>query len=182
MSQIIFFDTETTGFIKYGERSDHPNQPHLVQLAAILYDLELKKVVQSIDLIIKPDGWVIPEAATNVHGISTEYALEVGIREEDALSIFLRLAEGHKRVAYNTPFDKRIIRIATKRYSCDDEFNIWNDGYFECAMKAAREVIGGKNCKLAEAYTYFTGEKLENAHTAMADTLACMEVYLGATK
>ena len=181
MSQIIFFDTETTGFIKYGSRSDHPDQPHLVQLAAVLYDLELKKVVQSIDLIVKPEGWEIPEAATNVHGISTEYASEVGISEEGVIGTFIEFCHKQKRVAYNTPFDKRIIRIAVKRY-LPTLVDMWNDAEYDCAMKQAREVIGGKNCKLAEAYHYFTGEKLENAHTAMADTLACMEVYLGATK
>lgn len=181
-NQIVFFDTETTGFIKYGERSDHPDQPHLVQLAAVLYDLESKRVTQSIDLIIKPDGWFIPEGAAKVHGITTEYATKFGVSESSAVNIFLKLCDGRKRVAYNVPFDKRIIRIATKRGFMSPVSNEWNDAEYDCAMKRAREIMGGKNKKLAEAYKYFTGEDLQNAHTAMADTLACMEVYLGATK
>ena len=181
MSQIVFFDTETTGLIKYGSKSDHPDQPHLVQLAAVLYDFDLKKVVQSIDLIVKPKDWVIPEGATKVHGITTEYALDVGLPEHVVLSIFLDLCDGHKRVAYNTPFDKRIIRISTKRHF-PFLVDIWNDAEYDCTMKRAREVIGDKNCKLIEAYRYFTGKDLQDAHSAMADTLACMEVYLGATK
>src|SRR3546814_8588471 len=36
-----------------------------------------------------------------------------------------------------------------------------------------------KNPNLGEAYEFFTGEKLQNAHSAMADVLGCIAVYFG---
>lgn len=177
MSKIIIFDTETTGFPNWKEPSGDEVQPHIVQLAALQVDTESRKIIQSMDLIVKPDGWEIPQDTIDVHGITNEQALEVGIPEKDVLEIFLNLWHGNKRVAYNTTFDNRIIRIATKRYSDEQMIEGWKAGDYECAMIASRKIIGGKNPKLTDAYAYFTGDKLEDAHSAMADTLACMAVH-----
>ncbi|MCK5640646.1 MAG: 3'-5' exonuclease, partial [Gammaproteobacteria bacterium] len=84
------------------------------------------------------------------------------------------------RVAHNTTFDNRIIRIALKRYMrdliADDE---WKDRelYF-CTHINSKKIMGGKSGQtLEEAYKHFTGNVLEGAHNAMVDTLACMEIY-----
>ena len=34
-----------------------------------------------------------------------------------------------------------------------------------------------KTANLGDAYRHFTGKELENAHSAMADVLACRDVY-----
>ena len=71
MALLFFYDTETTGIPNFKEPSEHPDQPHIVQIAAALVDDETRKTVSSINLIIKPDGWAIPEELTEIHGIST---------------------------------------------------------------------------------------------------------------
>ena len=182
MNTAIFFDTETTGLPDWKQPSESPEQPHMVQLAAHLVDLDSRKIIQSMDVIIKPDGWVIPEETVAVHGITTEYALEVGIPEKQALEMFLSISGGRKRIAFNTTFDNRIIRIATKRF-CDEEVQEkWHEGEYECAMIASRKIMGGKQPTLEEAYRHFTGKEIENAHTALADTNACMEIYFAIEK
>ena len=45
MNTAIFFDTETTGLPLFKEHSEHPSQPHIVQLAACLVDLDTRKTI-----------------------------------------------------------------------------------------------------------------------------------------
>lgn len=178
---IIGFDTETTGIPVWKKPSDDAEQPHLVQIAAGLYEVESRKMIQSIDLIIKPEGWEIPKETSDVHGITTEYAQDVGIPEKVALDMFLSLWAGHQRVAFNTTFDNRIIRIATKRFCSEDTQTKWRESDYQCAMMKSRKIMGGKNPKLEDAHKHFTGNDLKDAHTALADMKACMDVYWACT-
>lgn len=180
MSYLLGFDTETTGLPNWKTPSGGDDQPHIVSLAAVLVDEETREVAQSIDLIVKPEGWIIPDETIEIHGITNEMAHDIGIPEHIVLGIFLSMWQGRKRIAFNTTFDNRIIRIATKRYSSEPMIDSWKEGEYECAMAASRKVMGGKNPKLEAAYEYFTGNKLEGAHNAMVDTKACMEVYFAA--
>lgn len=175
------FDTETTGLPDWKKPSGSENQPHIVQLAAVLVDLDTGEELQSISVIVKPDGWVIPQETIDVHGITNELANEVGIPESTALGMFINLYnQCDLRIAHNTTFDNRIIRIALKRYMpnliSDEEWKN-KDSYF-CTLMKFRKIKGGKSGhKLEDAYEYYTGQKLEGAHNAMIDTRACMEIY-----
>ncbi len=181
MKEILFFDTETTGLPDWKQPSEDECQPHMVQLAAIKVDSETHEIKQSLDIIIKPNGWVIPDETIEVHGITNEYANDVGIPEKMALEIFLAMHSSCKnRIAYNTTFDNRIVRIATKRYSDEIVIDNWKSGPYECAMILSQKVIGGKRIKLIDAFKHFTGHKLTDAHNAMADTKACADVYFAA--
>lgn len=186
MSTILFFDTETTGLPVWKEPSGSDKQPHLVQLAAILCNADTREIIDTMDVIIKPDGWEIPQVTIDVHGITNEMALKVGIPEKQALEQFLELRGDVDRVAYNKTFDQRIIRIATKRYSTDEVIEKWAiKDDFHCAMMLAKPIVKCpaktkgkfKTPKLQEAYKHFFGEEFDGAHNAMADTEACMKVY-----
>lgn len=187
---ILFYDTETTGLPVWSEPSEGENQPHMVQLAAKLVDADTRKVIQSIDLIIRPDGWVIPAEVTEIHGITTEHALAVGVPEALALQMLLAMWRAAAvRVGHNESFDARIIRIATKRYLTDeDEIEAWKAGAAECTGQITKPIMqmeprnrwGWKMPKLAEAYKHFIGEDLQNAHSAMADVDGCTAVYFAA--
>jgi len=185
MSLIICFDTETTGLPDWKSPSEADHQPHLVQLAAHVVNTENWKVIQSMDVIIRPDGWEIPEEVSAIHGITTEHAKQVGIPEKLALDMFLELWGGRLQVAHNTTFDRRIIRIATKRYSTEEVINCWQECGYECTGLLSKPIMqmppygryGYKMPKLSEAYLHFTGNELQDAHTAIADVNACLEVY-----
>ena len=198
MNLAIFYDSETTGLPDFKAPSEAPHQPHIVQLAALLVDLDTRQTISSMDVIIRPNGWTIPADVATVHGITTEHAEAGGIEEKTALDMFMALwaGPGRLRIAHNEPFDARIIRIALKRFfDTPDEVlpmsKEWKEGRADCTAKLAtpicqipqtekmiRAVFNKfKTANLAEAYRHFTGMELENAHNAMVDVMACRDVY-----
>lgn len=194
MNTAIFFDTETQSLPIWVKPSEHPDQPHIVQLAAALVDLDSRKVLSSIDVIVKPDGWTIPDEVAAIHGITTEIAGDLGIQERAVLDMFMDLWNGRTRIAHNESFDSRIIRIAQHRFGRPaTELDAWQSGPVECTAKLATPIMklpptakmraAGRNhyktANLGEAYEFFTGRPLENAHSAMADVEGCMAVYFG---
>jgi DNA polymerase III epsilon subunit-like protein len=80
MKNYLFFDTETTGLPRNykAPSSDTRNWPRLVQLAWILTDEEDNRI-HTGNLIVNPDGFVIPTDATKVHRITTQRAKEEGV-------------------------------------------------------------------------------------------------------
>lgn len=178
MKQDLFLDFETTGLPEFKTPSDDPVQPHIVQMAIIIADTNTQEIKQSVDVIIKPDSWEITQETTDVHGISHEYAMDVGVPEEMAIDLLIAwLYTCDKHVAYNSTFDRRIARIALKRYKDEETMQGLYDHPYECAMIASRKHLGGKNPKLVDAYRDICGKNLIDAHSAMADTLACKEIH-----
>lgn len=191
----LFYDTETTGLPLWNEPSEHPRQPHICQLAALLVDLDSRKTLASIDLTIAPDGWEIPEEVTKIHGITMAHALAVGMHEPLALQVFFELWRScDVRIGHNESFDARMLRIACHRYG--DQHRIanpdeWKAGKAECTQLLATPILKlpptekmlaagfnkPKSANLREAYKHFYGSELVGAHSAMADAQACQYVY-----
>lgn len=191
MNIALFYDTETSG-LPSRMADDHPSQPHIVQLGACLVDLDQpERIISSLDVIVRPDGWVIPEEASDVHGITTAYAREVGIDEAVAVQLLHRMWQrAAVRIGHNEPFDAQILRIAMVRNRHGLE-RAWAIGAAECTARMATPIMklpptpkmiaAGRNHpktpNLGEAYRHFTGRELEGAHSAMVDVRACMDVY-----
>lgn len=174
----LFFDTETTGLPLWNERSKHPDQPHIVQLACVLCD-EGGAELTGMDCIIKPEGYTIPKEASDIHGITTERALEEGLALWRAVWSFERsIGVAGLMVAHNMSFDKRMLRIAYHRLKLDPpEIDC------RCTMKELTPIMklpgnhGFKWPRLEEAYQYFFNEGLEGAHDAMVDVRACARIF-----
>lgn len=191
--RIFVYDFETTGLPQYHEPSGSECQPHIVQLAAVVIDSETRDVVASLDLTIRPDGWIIPDEISAIHGITTEIALATGIDEELAVRAFHQLwLTTQLRVGHNESFDARIMRIGIKRFMKDDELaDAFKAGATECTARMATPIcqmpptaamkaktsFKHKTPTLSEAYLHFFGKPLENAHSAWADVEACWKIY-----
>lgn len=188
----LFFDSETTGLVDFKAPSDAPNQPHIVQLAAALVDLDTMETVQSMDVIVCPNGWTIPEQVSDIHGITTEHAERVGVPELLAVNLFLELWNASDvRIGHNISFDDRIIRIALKRYFDNQIAEVFAAGKTECTQRLSTPIVKApptekmlragrthyKSASLSEAYKHFTGKDLVGAHSAMTDVKACIDVY-----
>lgn len=189
----LFYDTETTGIPLYSTPSDDPRQPHIVSLAAKLIHLRTREIVETLDVLVKPDGWTIPDEVIAIHGITNERAAAEGIPEADAVDRLLALwrrADG--KIGHAEAFDRRIVRIALKRYRSEELADEWygspfNDTCFiatdimaleaTAKMKATGRGNKPKKPKLSEAVLFFTGRPLEGAHNAMNDVNGCIDVF-----
>ena len=57
----LFFDTETTGFPVKGAPWSDEKQPHLVQIAAILYDDKFNEIA-NVSEIIYPEALILDKS------------------------------------------------------------------------------------------------------------------------
>lgn len=189
---ILFFDTETTGFFQDRLPIDHPDQPYIVQLAALLCQDD-GEPVSEFSFIVDPgiaNGVSIPARAAEVHGITDERAVQFGVSAEFALNAFTHLYQRADLVcAHNIKFDRGVIEAAISRHY--RKVMPLRKALF-CTMEAATPIINlpptekmkavgfdkPKPPKLEECIHYFFNENLDGAHDAMADVTACKRVYL----
>lgn len=108
----LFIDTETTGLplnnnLPY---TDLKNWPYLVQVALIIED-DNYGILAKRNIILKPDGYTIPESATKIHGISNEIAVKNG-EDRDKVISFLDLAlyKSDIIIGHNVSFDLNVIK------------------------------------------------------------------------
>jgi DNA polymerase III subunit epsilon len=190
---LMFFDTETTGLPDFKAPSDAPQQPRLVQLAMISVDPETRERMGRSNMIVRPDGWTIPDETAALHGITTERAMDEGMNFADVMEEFHSfLALSNHQLAYGLPFDQRIMRIAMFREGKSRvEIEAREKMPGTCIMRlatplckipptAAMMATGRKtfkNPKLAEAMKILMDEELIGAHDAMADIEGAMRLY-----
>jgi len=191
----LCFDVETTGLPLFHEPSDDPRQPHIVQLGAVLFDVNTREELEVLDAIIKPEGWAIPDEVAAIHGITTERALAEGRPAVDVLTEFLgmwRRDAGLVRMGFNESFDARLVRIGCFRHLDEATADEWKAGLAHDVMKVVTPICklpptakmiaarrGGqfKSPKLSEAYEHFFGEPLAGAHSAIVDVRATLRIH-----
>lgn len=185
---VLAYDTETTGIPLWKEPSEHPDQPHIVQLAARRIDLVTRETIASMDVIIKPDGWTIPDDVIAIHGITNERAMDEGIPEKEAIEQLLALWDAVPLIGHNESFDRRMVRIGIKRH-IDPLLPVegqelmadkWKAAIATCTCWKSRpytKLDKNKLPKLTEAYQHFMGKPMEGAHSAMGDVDGCLAVY-----
>lgn len=191
---ILFLDTETNGLIQSALPDDHPSQPHLVQIGLVLAD-ESGAEWASAELIVRPDGWTIPQQAARVHGITTELARAAGVPLMLAVATFTNLRSiASKVVAHNHPFDDMVMRAAIHRTGKKPA----SPGPLErvCTMELSAPICNlpptermkaagftkPKPPTLMEAHRHLLGEEFQGAHGALVDARACMRVFFALKK
>src|SRR6056300_1659134 len=90
----LFFDTETSGLPTNWKApvSDLSNWPRMIQVAWILCSGDGERL-ESASYIIRPEGFEIPAEASAVHGITTEIALNEGVKLNEVLLKFAELTQ-----------------------------------------------------------------------------------------
>lgn len=181
-NDVLFFDTETTGLPEKGAQweTDFKYFPNIASLAWIFRGVEKH-------FIIYPDGWTIPQETTDIHGITTEYALEHGIKIDIVLAEFAEdILKASFIVAHNIYFDSSVVKANVLKHvgrQFYDEMR-FEDGLYkgkriDTMMKTIKFVQAkypdgraGKWPKLEELYDkLFPGETFD-AHNSLSDCQA----------
>lgn len=185
---LLFFDTETTGFVLDRLPFDHPDQPSLVQFAAKLTEDD-GAPISSVSLVVDPKR-DIPVKASDIHGITTDFAERFGVAEATALGHYRQMRRcADVIVAHNAKFDVGVMACVAARLGVDLTEEI--DTKIECTMNAATTIINlpptermvamgfnkPKPPKLEECIQYFFNEALDGAHDALVDVDACKRVF-----
>jgi DNA polymerase-3 subunit alpha len=186
----LIFDTETTGLPrnKNAPLTDFENWPRLVQLAWQLHDGQGKLISQK-NFIIKPDGFDIPFKAEQVHGISTQRALEEGHDLTEVLRQFnVDVGKTKALVGHNIEFDISIIGAELLRNELSSDLFMSlqkiDTGIASIEFCQLPGGMGGKlkMPRLHELYEKLFGTDFEDAHDAAYDVNATAKSFFGLLK
>ena len=190
ISDVLFFDTETTGIPGRSANweTDFMDYPHVVQLAWM-------HGCKSESHIIRPEGWEIPQETVDVHGITTEYALEHGEPFAAVVDMFIQdFHEAGLICGHNIHFDTSIIKanilreLGREYYDANDVEGALYKGKRIDTMRPTMKWVDARRANgaikfpnLSELYSRcFPGESFP-AHDAMEDVKAvarCLPVIL----
>jgi DNA polymerase III epsilon subunit-like protein len=198
-NRILIFDTETSGLIpKHTVPLDE--QPYVLQLSYIVYDVETNRVIKVVDWIIRPpEHVVIQPIITEITGITREICDSQGVPIELALRAF---NEDYERcdliVAHNIEFDSEMIRIEVMRNSdlgttwsslIKTMFPLDNSKPTYCTMIHGRGICNIQRTqpsgrtwikppRLEELYERLFSKKPQNLHNALVDTYVCLRCFV----
>lgn len=183
IDDVLFFDSETTGVILKGAdwELDYETFPHIVQLSWI-HGCKVE------DHIILPEGWEIPVAAEQVHGITTGFAKAYGEPFAVVIDKFIKdCQEAPLICGHNIYFDVSIVKANILRvlgrtyYDANDVDGALYKGKRIDTMRPAMKFVDARFAdgrlklpRLGELYAKcFPGEHF-NAHNSLDDTKAVM--------
>jgi DNA polymerase III epsilon subunit-like protein len=187
-TNILFFDTETTGLPNFKARSADPNQPKVLQLGCILATSKGEEL-ESYQTLIKIGSTSIHPMALAAHGISAEKANKEGIEPKDAFEAFFSLTEDADSLCcHNFNFDIRLMRIFAAQVGESAEVDMADilEMPYYCTMKSTIEFChlpfpsgrkGNKFPKLEELYQILFNKPFEGAHDALVDVRGTMECF-----
>lgn len=168
----VFVDTETTGLPQGGV------EPRIVSIAWMIAGAVDQPVVFR-HVILRPDGFVIPDVVVRIHGISTARAMREGVALPIVLDVFaadIAAAAAQGVVAHNLAFDRPIIEAEFSRLGRTAPFATLNA---HCTMIQSRQRWPGERAGLARAFERMFGRGFDGAHDAANDVWACAQLFFG---
>jgi DNA polymerase-3 subunit epsilon len=179
----LVYDTETAGLPRdwNAPHTDIGNWPRLVQIAWLLLD-QWDRPIESVNRIVKPDRFTIPQTASRVHGITTTEATARGLPLASVLGEFhSALRRASVVVAHNANFDNNVVAAEYARFGWAYPF----EGKSQvCTMRQSTDYCqlpgpyGNKWPTLEELYRILFGEAFTDAHDAGVDAAACTRCFV----
>ncbi len=178
----LIIDSETTGLPRNWKAplTDLENWPRVIQMAWSLFDCADRPIESAVHLI-RPDGFLIPEGAQRIHGISTERAMAEGRELAAVLKEFANAAaRSGFIIAHNVKFDEGVITAEYLRRNLPSPFT--------GKRRICTMILGTELCRIQgpHGYKWPTLSQLhrelfqtgyEEAHDAGADVAACAKCF-----
>ena len=166
----LFIDTETTGLQRGGV------QPRIVSIAWVISDSPSQHHSLRY-MIVKPNGFRIPQDAIDVHDISNEQAHKEGVPIDlalDALALDVRTHKPSSVIAHNLSFDRPIVDAEHQRIG---RGSVLSGLRGTCTALLSQRRWPGQPAKLNAVYQRLFGAGIKQQHNAHADVLACERIY-----
>lgn len=162
---IVCWDIETTGL--------NPKEDFMIQLAVSKFSKDTFEIVDSKKWYIKPaHNYTISPQAQEVHGLTKEFIDANGVYFKEISSAFFSMIEDADLLTYNgNTFDIKFLNEECKRWGLPlpiDGKNFYDAFSMECRFNPRN---------LSAVYKKYTGVDLEDAHDALADVNATIEVF-----
>lgn len=157
---IVFFDLETTGVNIMTDR--------IIEISVVKIFPDGTREVKT--RLVNPEMH-IPEESTKIHGITDEDVKDAPTFKAISKNFYIYLEDcdlgGYNIIKFDIPmlvkeFSRAGLRFSTEGRRIADAYNIF------CRMEPRN---------LSAAYRFFCGKKMEDAHSAEADTLATVAVF-----
>ena len=181
----LIFDTETTGLPRNYNApvTDFDNWPRMVQIAWQLHDAT-GNLISNDSIIVKPEGYTIPFATVQIHGITNERANEEGQELKNTLQKFSDVVgQTNYLCGHNIEFDINIIGAELLR--CGLPNILENRPFIDTKNDQTTEycaIPGGRGGKfkwptLTELYQKLFNKGFDEAHNAAFDVAATTKVF-----
>lgn len=182
----LFFDTETTGLPKdwKAPSSAVNNWPRMVQIAWVLTD-DAGNTLETYSAIVRPEGFVIPREASDIHRVTQARALAEGQPLPDVLAAFTAtMAKARQLVAHNIAFDEMILGCEYHRVTGKDPLRkiaractMKNDEIIEWAAIPPHRYGSYKWPTLEQLHRKLFKTGVPDAHDALVDVEATVRCY-----
>lgn len=152
-------DLETTGF---------RNSDKITEIAIIKFDGN--EIISEFQSLVNP-GIPIPQNVIDKTGITNEMVAEAPMFADLINDMIPHLEHCHALIAHNSSFDKRMFVNAFQ------ESHVSFSAHWECTMSMAKQKHPNMASYSLETLCRFFDVKNTNAHRAMADAKATLEIY-----
>jgi len=167
MTNIVIFDTETTG-LPLPKTGPLDKQPRIIELGAVVVNKD--GVVRELNQMLNPEV-EITEEITKITGITNEMLADKPTFTDFLPHLKEFFTDTQVLIAHNAPFDKKMLELDLERVECTDF--PWPEQVV-CTVQEYHSQFG-KRPKLLELYERIMGFPLAQTHRALDDVKALHE-------
>ncbi len=158
----VGFDIETTGL--------DPREHEIIEIGAVRFSME-EGLMDTFSSLVAPEN-PIPPKMTKIHGITNEMVKDAPSIDR-VLEDFIGFIGDDPLLAHNSQFDAKFIAY----YLDQHELSYGKNLIYDTLPLSRKIILDSENHKLPTLVERFK-IKVSQAHRALDDSKACMEVFI----